>query len=257
MTSSCPARSRRRSCAARFAHAAIRGIDKRRHGDARRSCGLHARRFAAPSDVGPHAARAVGQRTRRPGQAKGLREDITPFVLVRDEVCYVGDPIAVVIAEIATSPKTRRARRGRLSSRCRRYRTAATRRSPTPRRCIAGCRATSWPTTRSATAIAIVHSRGAAHVFDLSLTQHRGCAHPIDGRGVLARHDPVEDRTTMWTSTQSPHEIRLSLVAAARRRRREAARHHAGCRRRLRRQISDLSGGGGGAARRAPARAAR
>ena len=52
----------------------------------------------------------------------------------------------------------------------------------------------------------------AAQVLALSLLQHRGCAHPIEGRGVLARHDPVEDRTTVWTSTQSPHEIRLSLV---------------------------------------------
>ena len=30
---------------------------------------------------------------------KGLRENIAPFVLVRDEVCYVGDPVAVVVAE--------------------------------------------------------------------------------------------------------------------------------------------------------------
>ena len=52
----------------------------------------------------------------------------------------------------------------------------------------------------------------AHHVFDLSLVQHRGCAHPIESRGVLARYDAVEDRTTIWTSTQSPHEIRLSLV---------------------------------------------
>src|SRR5262249_61978135 len=31
--------------------------------------------------------------------SRSLRENITPFVLARDEVCYVGDPIAVVIAE--------------------------------------------------------------------------------------------------------------------------------------------------------------
>ena len=30
---------------------------------------------------------------------KGLRPDITPFILARDEVCYVGDPVAMVIAD--------------------------------------------------------------------------------------------------------------------------------------------------------------
>src|SRR2546428_128534 len=37
-------------------------------------------------------------------------------------------------------------------------------------------------------------------------------SHPMEGRGVLASHDPRERRTTVWTSTQSPHEIRMSLV---------------------------------------------
>ena len=52
----------------------------------------------------------------------------------------------------------------------------------------------------------------AAHQLTLSLNQHRGCAHPIEGRGVVASHDPFERRTTVWTSTQSPHEIRMALV---------------------------------------------
>ena len=48
--------------------------------------------------------------------------------------------------------------------------------------------------------------------LQLSLYQHRGCAHPIEGRAVLAQHDRLERRTTVWTSTQSPHEIRMSLI---------------------------------------------
>ena len=30
---------------------------------------------------------------------KGLRPEISPFVLARDEVCYVGDPVASCFAE--------------------------------------------------------------------------------------------------------------------------------------------------------------
>src|SRR5260370_5131502 len=52
----------------------------------------------------------------------------------------------------------------------------------------------------------------AAHQLTLSLNQHRGSAHPIEGRGVVASHDPLERRTTAWTSTQRPHEIRMALI---------------------------------------------
>ncbi len=143
---------------------------------------------------------------------KGLRSDITPFILARDEVCYVGDPVAVVIADdryVAEDAASR----------------VAVEYVPLP--AISDCRLAAQP------GAAPVHRRiasniladyrvaygdcdqafaEAAHVFDLSLYQHRGCAHPLEARGALAQHDPVEKRTTLWTSTQSPHEIKLSLV---------------------------------------------
>lgn len=48
----------------------------------------------------------------------------------------------------------------------------------------------------------------AAYVFKESLWQHRGCAHSIECRGCLATLDRLEDRLTLWSSTQTP------LVAA-------------------------------------------
>jgi carbon-monoxide dehydrogenase large subunit len=54
---------------------------------------------------------------------------------------------------------------------------------------------------------------GAAHVFTESMFVHRGAAHPMEGRGVLARHDPVEDAITVWTSTQMAHEVMHSIAA--------------------------------------------
>lgn len=143
---------------------------------------------------------------------KGLRADISPFILVRDEVCYVGDPVAVVIADnryIAEDAASR----------------VDVDYEPLP--AISDVRDAAKPEAvvvhrREPNNILVNYSIGygdcdrafadAPHVFALSLKQHRGCAHPIEGRGVLASYDAVEDRTTVWTSTQSPHEIRLSLV---------------------------------------------
>jgi carbon-monoxide dehydrogenase large subunit len=48
----------------------------------------------------------------------------------------------------------------------------------------------------------------AAHVFRESFWIHRGCSHALECRGCVARHDPLEDRLTVWISTQTP------LVAA-------------------------------------------
>jgi carbon-monoxide dehydrogenase large subunit len=49
---------------------------------------------------------------------------------------------------------------------------------------------------------------GAAHAFRESYWQHRGCAHAMECRGCLAAVDPLDDRLTLWSSTQTP------LVAA-------------------------------------------
>jgi carbon-monoxide dehydrogenase large subunit len=53
----------------------------------------------------------------------------------------------------------------------------------------------------------------AAHRFSETLQVHRGAAHPMECRGVLARFDPVGDSLTVWTSTQMAHET-LHTVAA-------------------------------------------
>jgi carbon-monoxide dehydrogenase large subunit len=49
---------------------------------------------------------------------------------------------------------------------------------------------------------------GAAHVFKESYWLHRGGAHPMECRGCIASHDAIDDKITLWSSTQTP------LVAA-------------------------------------------
>ncbi len=53
--------------------------------------------------------------------------------------------------------------------------------------------------------------RNAPHVFKESLFQHRGGSHSIEGRGVVARHDPLDNVLTVWSSTQTPQPARQIL----------------------------------------------
>src|SRR5260221_7463848 len=52
---------------------------------------------------------------------------------------------------------------------------------------------------------------GAAHVFHEELWQHRGGAHPIEGRGILAEWR--DGTRTVWASTQKAHDLFQSLTA--------------------------------------------
>jgi carbon-monoxide dehydrogenase large subunit len=48
----------------------------------------------------------------------------------------------------------------------------------------------------------------APHVFTESFEQHRHVALPMETRGVIAKWESYADELTIWSSTQSPHEIR-------------------------------------------------
>jgi len=45
----------------------------------------------------------------------------------------------------------------------------------------------------------------APHRFAETLHIHRGGSHSMECRGVVALHDVIEDRLTVWSSTQTPH----------------------------------------------------
>ena len=194
------------------AHAAINRIDARA---ARAAPGVRA--VFTLDDLMPHLTSErtpLGQSVREiVGLAsRGLRENITPFVLVRDEVCYVGDPIAVVVAE-SRSVAEDAAQRVEIAFEplpaVAELRAAITPDAPPVHRRVAGNILAEYTIAYGDCERAFAQ---AAHRLLLSLNQHRGCAHPIEGRGVVASDDPLERRTTVWTSTQSPHEVRMALV---------------------------------------------
>jgi aerobic carbon-monoxide dehydrogenase large subunit len=141
-----------------------------------------------------------------------LPQDITPFVLTPREVCFVGEALAMVIAE------SRHAAEDAVALISIDYEVLPA---------VADCRAVLDPAAPRArlegpnllTRFKVGYGDcrkafdGAAHVFKETLFQHRGGAHPIEGRGVVARFEAGEDRMTVWSSTQMAHDLWITLAA--------------------------------------------
>ena len=52
----------------------------------------------------------------------------------------------------------------------------------------------------------------ADRVVSIGVDQHRGALASLEGRAVLAAWDDVDRRLTVWTSTQAPHAVRANLA---------------------------------------------
>ena len=52
----------------------------------------------------------------------------------------------------------------------------------------------------------------APHRLTVNLKQHRGGAHPIETRGLVASFDAASDLLTVWSSTQLAHEARFFIM---------------------------------------------
>ena len=185
-------------------HAMIEAIDVE---DARRAPGVHA--VLTLADL---ARVLTSERMPLGFRDQSLPDDITPFVLAKDEVRHVGEPVALVVAETRYLAEDAAAR-------------IEVDYRPLPS--VADCRAAIAPDAprvhndkSSNVLIAFEQDYGdadrvfanAPHVFSLALKQHRGGAHPLEGRAVVTRYDALDDRLTVWSSTQMSHETRSKLV---------------------------------------------
>lgn len=145
-------------------------------------------------------------------RSKELPPDITPFVLNEDEVAYVGETIALVIAESRAVAEDA---------------VALIDLDIEELPAVADCRAAladdAPPVRLTRGTNVLVRLRqsygdigagfaAAAHVLPLSLKLHRGAAHPIEGRGVVASYDRFADQLSVWSSTQLAHEARGFLM---------------------------------------------
>ena len=186
------------------AHAAIRGIDST---EARRRAGIHA--VLTLADLAPLLTQ---ERLPLQFRTAQLPPDVTPLVLANNEVAFVGEAVAVVIAESRYVAEDAAA-------------LVVVDYEPLP--AVSDCRQALEPgaprTHRSRASNLLLEFRQsygdvtdafarAAHRVRVALKQHRGGAHSIEGRGAIAAYDANEDRLTLWSSTQLAHEVRAFLM---------------------------------------------
>ncbi len=179
------------------AHALIRGIDKSR---ALAAPGVHA--VLTLDDLRPYLKierLVVGL------PSPSYRQTRDRPVLAAGEAVHVGEPIAIVVAD----------------RRCRAEDAAALvaldcEELPPVADCRAALLADAPPVHRDAKhnlLASFVMDYGdverafaaAPHRFARKIWQHRGGGHSIEARGSVAWHDPLDERLTLWSSTQTPH----------------------------------------------------
>jgi aerobic carbon-monoxide dehydrogenase large subunit len=136
----------------------------------------------------------------------------TQTALARDEVNYVGQPIAAVIAdtryiaEDATMSMTIDYEVLDAVCDCR---DAIKDGAPRVHSDLASNVIASFPLTYGEVDAAFA---GAAYTFEEKIYQHRGGGMALETRAVLASHDSVTDVLTVWSGTQTPHIGRRMLA---------------------------------------------
>ena len=186
------------------AHAAIRSIDTAR---ARAMPGVHA--VLTADDLPPRMASGqIPMLVPNPS----IKTPRTQLALARHEVCYVGQTIAVAIAEnryLAEDAAAAVAVEFEVLPAVSDCRDAARPNAP---------RAHSDLATNIAAVVAMSYGEvdaafaGAAHVLEEEFSLHRGGAMTLEGRAVLASYDAGADLLTVWSSTQTPHLCRGTLA---------------------------------------------
>lgn len=142
-----------------------------------------------------------------------LDADAMPFVLATREVCYVGEAMAIVIANSRYAAEdaveavdiTYDVLQAVVDPRQALYSNA-----PKARNGTASNLFTQFEIDFGDCAFEF---SSAKHVFQETLFQHRGVAHPIEGRGIVAHVDAGTETLTVWSATQVAHELRDTIAA--------------------------------------------
>ncbi|MDB5641216.1 MAG: carbon monoxide dehydrogenase large subunit, partial [Hyphomicrobiales bacterium] len=144
--------------------------------------------------------------------AGGLRFDVDPPCLAMDEACYVGEPVAIVVAtsrriaedaaalvelDIEALPVVVDLLEALQPG-------APKARLTCPDNLVAQTKV-DYGDVEDAFA-------GAPFVVREQFRLNKGGGHPIEPRGVIARQDAIADQLTVWNSTQMPHRAKAMLV---------------------------------------------
>lgn len=145
---------------------------------------------------------------------KDLPPNITPYVLTPAEVCFAGEPIVMVLGTSRYIAEDG---------------AAAVEVDYEPLPVVADARAALLPDAPKvrleASSNVLKEFRvgygdceamfsQAAHVFREKISQHRGGAHPMEGRGLLAHYEPQHEALMIWASTQMAHELQFTVAKA-------------------------------------------
>jgi carbon-monoxide dehydrogenase large subunit len=186
------------------AHARINGIDT---GAALALPGVHAV-FTLEDLKEPYASKPMT--TAYPSPL--LKQSICQYLLAKDEVCFVGQTVALVVAESRSIAEDALSR-------------IVVDQEPLP--AVSDCRAALDADTP------MVHMGGesnlvgnfygkfgdidaafaeADHTFKADFHEHRGGCHAMECRNILADYDPGRDETTIYLTTQAPFLIRRLMA---------------------------------------------
>ena len=188
-----------------LAHARLKGIDTAK---AKQLPGVHA--VLTYADLRPQLTRDDIPLNIPSG---ALKFDVNPIALAHGELCYVGEPVAVVVAESRAIAEDAVA-----------LIEIETEALPAVVDPVAGLEPSS-PKARLDCPNNLVAQHKlaygdvdaafakAAHTIAERFRLHRGGGHSIEPRGVLARFEPAENMLTVWDSTQMPHRAKAMLVA--------------------------------------------
>jgi len=187
-----------------YAHARLLGIDPK---PALALTGVHA--VLAANDL-PDPMRSEAMPMLLPNPT--ISSLCTQHVLARDEVFYVGQPVAVVIADSRYIAEDAAA-------------AVAVQYEALP--AVGDCRdgvAEGAPRAHAAIASNVLSTfqlaygdvdaafGNAAHVYEEQIWQHRGGGMAMETRAVLASYDAASDLLTVWSGTQTPHIGRRMLA---------------------------------------------
>ncbi|MDH7799158.1 MULTISPECIES: xanthine dehydrogenase family protein molybdopterin-binding subunit [unclassified Beijerinckia] len=142
-----------------------------------------------------------------------IRYQVDPFVLARDEVCHVGEPIALVIA---TSRHIAEDAIGLIALDLEALPVVVDPRSglqPDAPRARLECADNLVARTKAQYGDVDGAFARAAHVIHEHFHLHKGGGHSIEPRGLVARYEPMERLLTVWDSTQMPHQAKRIFVA--------------------------------------------
>src|SRR3954471_3562768 len=187
------------------AHAAIKGVDKTA------ALAVPGVRFVLTlDDIAPAMAQRRMMRTSNSGTPL---DDMWTFALADGEVSYVGECVAIVVADsryIAEDAASLVDVDYDLLPEVSDCRKAAQPGATAVRRELKSNVVATYKVNFGDSQAAFGK---AAHVFHENLWQHRGAGHPIEGRGILSEYRRADDSINVWASTQKAHDLFQSLTS--------------------------------------------